>query len=125
MSARQDRYVTAMLLLALFLGIAVNAAKKLERRPAVKIGRSGAPESDSYSTDAEPAMTRKRININTAPLEDLMKLKGVGRIRAQRIIDYRSSRGPFRAPEELRNVKGISQKILLDNRDRLTVGETE
>jgi competence protein ComEA len=54
-----------------------------------------------------------------------MKLKGVGRIRAQRIIDYRSSRGPFRAPEELRNVKGISQKILLDNRDRLTVGETE
>ena len=64
-----------------------------------------------------------KININTATLEELTSLKGVGEALGQRIIDYRKDSGPFENAQDLLNVKGIGPKILSDNLDRLTVGD--
>ncbi|WP_419655280.1 hypothetical protein Dvar_43570 [Desulfosarcina variabilis str. Montpellier] len=63
----------------------------------------------------------EKININTASLEQLMKLERVGPKYAQRIIDYREEKGPFNSPEEIMNVPGIGQKTWEANKDRIVV----
>jgi competence ComEA-like helix-hairpin-helix protein len=47
------------------------------------------------------------IDINTAGKQDLIKLPGIGPVLADRILEFRSSNGPFRAADDLDKVKGI------------------
>jgi competence protein ComEA len=61
------------------------------------------------------------ININTAPVEQLSELERVGAKYAQRIVEYREKNGPFKAPEEIMNVKGIGPKTWEANKDRIVV----
>lgn len=49
------------------------------------------------------------VNINTADVEGLKKLKGIGPAMAQRIIDYREANGSFQTPEDIMQVKGIGK----------------
>ncbi len=62
----------------------------------------------------------EKVNINTASKEVLMTLKGVGEALADRIIEYRE-KTPFKAPEDIMNVKGVGQKVFENNKDRITV----
>lgn len=64
----------------------------------------------------------KRVNINTATLEELDSLYGIGPVLAQAIIDYRTEHGLFRKPEDLLNVSGIGPKTLEKIIDQITVG---
>jgi competence protein ComEA len=50
------------------------------------------------------------ISINTAILEDLITLNGVGDVTAKRILEYRTTHGFFRSLEELMQIKGIKEK---------------
>lgn len=52
----------------------------------------------------------KKININTASAQNLIKLKHVGPVLAERIISYRREYGPFKEKKDLKNVKGIGGK---------------
>jgi competence protein ComEA len=61
------------------------------------------------------------VNINTAGLEDLMRLKRVGKVLAQRIIDYRSSKGRFRSKEDIKNVKGIGDGLFEEIKKSISV----
>ena len=63
-----------------------------------------------------------RVNINTAGLEELMTLPGIGEVRARAIIDDREANGPFRYPEDLTRVKGIGEGILAGLLDQITTG---
>ncbi len=51
-----------------------------------------------------------QVNINTATVQQLQLLPRVGPALAQRIVDFRTANGPFKAPEELARVKGIGEK---------------
>lgn len=50
------------------------------------------------------------VNINTADMNELMRLKGVGKVAAESIISYRREHGRFSSPDEIKNVKGIGDK---------------
>jgi competence protein ComEA len=61
------------------------------------------------------------INLNTATKEELVALPGVGPAKAQAILDYRSSHGPFKSIEEVKDVKGIGAKRFEKLKGELTV----
>jgi competence protein ComEA len=60
------------------------------------------------------------VNVNTANLEELQTLQGIGEVRAQAIIKYRETYGPFKSLDELRNVTGIGDRIIEANRAIIT-----
>jgi competence protein ComEA len=62
------------------------------------------------------------VNINSADAVTLAKeLKGIGVIRAQAIIAYRTKNGPFRSADDLALVKGIGQRVIEKNRGDIRV----
>jgi competence ComEA-like helix-hairpin-helix protein len=61
------------------------------------------------------------ININTADLEQLMTLQGIGEVIGQRIIDYREDSGLFMAIEEIMEVPGIGERIFENIKDKIFV----
>lgn len=72
-------------------------------------------------TDADVAIADGRININTAGLEELQTLKGVGESRARAIIEYREQHGDFKAPEEIMNISGIKEGVFSKIKDQIAV----
>jgi len=52
------------------------------------------------------------VNVNTATLDQLETLNGIGPVKAQAIIDFRGKNGPFKSVEELDKVPGIGQGVL-------------
>jgi len=59
----------------------------------------------------------QRISINTADVDELCKLSGIGPSTAQRIIEYRNENGLFQQLEDLMKVKGIGQSRFEKIRD--------
>ena len=66
----------------------------------------------SQSPAAE-APSKPLLNLNTATIEQLETLPGIGCKVAERIIEYRTKSGSFKRIEELMNVKGIGEKSFL------------
>jgi competence protein ComEA len=71
--------------------------------------------AQSPSTDAAQtqATSKPALNLNTATVEQLEALPGIGRKTAERILEYRTKSGGFKRIEELMNVKGIGEKSFL------------
>lgn len=65
--------------------------------------------SKTSSPEQGKNVSGEMVNINTADVEELKKLKGIGPAMAQRIIDYREANGSFQAPEDIMQVKGIGK----------------
>lgn len=64
-------------------------------------------------TPAVPEQMQKAVvNINTSDVEQLAKLPGIGKKKAQAIVDYREANGDFTSLEDLALVKGIGKKIV-------------
>lgn len=61
------------------------------------------------------------INLNTADLEQLMTLPGIGESKARAILEYREKTGPFTVPEDITNVPGIKKGSYEKLKDYITV----
>lgn len=69
-----------------------------------------------------PATVDTRIDINTATVSDLMKLKGIGKKRAEAIIKDRETNGPFNSAMDLTRIRGIGKKIVENNTEQIKTG---
>ena len=69
-----------------------------------------------------PAAAQKAsVNLNSATLDQLETLPGIGRKTAERIVEFRQKNGGFKKIEELMNVKGIGEKSFLKIKPLITV----
>lgn len=98
----------------------INLAKKLTDQMVIYVPRKGevipienggeASENQERITSNSGQQSTGQINLNTATLEQLKQLDGVGEKKAQKIVDYRQQHGGFKSTEELKNVDGIGEK---------------
>mgnify|MGYP003574270346 CR=1 FL=1 len=75
---------------------------------------------EAVKTNATAA-SLPQVNINKADAKSLTTHKGIGKDRAQKIIDYREKNGPFQKAEDLLKVKGIGKKIFEQNKNFITI----
>ena len=68
----------------------------------------GAPAALEQTAASKPT-----VNLNTATIDQLTTLPGVGQKTAELIIEYRTKNGSFKKIEELMNIKGIGEKTFL------------
>jgi competence protein ComEA len=73
--------------------------------------------------DINDGVADDRVNINTAGIDELVKLPGIGETIAQRIIDHRDIIGMYRSIEQLMEVQGIGEAKFNDIRELVTTGD--
>jgi comEA protein len=62
-----------------------------------------------------------KININTATIKELTTLQGIGKIKAKSIVEHREKTGSFATIEDLKDVKGIGNKVFNKIKDQIAV----
>jgi competence protein ComEA len=104
----------------------LNLAALLTDAEQIVVGRAGGPGSTSGTSvgsggTASGGSTPGKVDLNTATLDQLEALPGIGPVLAQRILDYRQQHGPFHAVQDLLNVSGIGDAHLADLEPLVTV----
>ncbi len=111
----------------------INQALELQDQQQIhvpRLGETNAPPpvqggitqgSKPVNRSAAPAATGGLINLNTATLEELDSLPGIGPAIAQRIVEYRESAGGFKSVEQITEVSGIGEATLAKIKDLVTV----
>lgn len=79
------------------------------------------PTTKAPTAKVEAAATQEAININTADVQELTKLKGVGVKKAEAIIAWREENGNFKTVDQLLEVKGIGEATLAQNRENIRI----
>lgn len=90
--------------------LGINQAKRLADGEKIYVYTKEEIENGAGTTDTQNPRGQTddgKVNINTASVEELMTLSGIGETRAKDIIAYRNAHGAFSLPEDLKNVSGI------------------
>ena len=98
---KQEKYIILFLIVTAAVGVGILCYKNLIYTPKVEVISGGPLPTAKEIEDS------KVININTAPLADIERLKGIGPSLAESIVEYRRVHSSFKDKEEIRNVKGI------------------
>ena len=98
----------------------VNLAQRVEDQMVIVVPKVGeeVTEIPAGGTSKEAAKDGK-VNINTATVEELKTLKGVGEKKAEAIIEYRKKNGSFQTKEDLMKVRGIGKKLFESFQERI------
>lgn len=101
----------------------VNLAQRLTDQQVVYIPKRGetAPSMATGGAGAGASSEAPQVNLNSADLEQLQQLDGVGEKKAQKIIDYRTAKGQFQSIEDIKNVSGFGDKTFERLKPQLAV----
>jgi competence protein ComEA len=105
----------------------INRAKKLQNHELIYISNKNDIKKELESTNLEvtPSInevsSNSIININTATLEELKTLNGIGDSKAKSIIEYREQSGGFKSKEDIKNVDGIGDKMFEKIKDSIDI----
>ena len=78
-------------------------------------------EDSTNDTSSSSVVISGKISLNTATLDELMMLPGIGEAKAEAIIKYREEVGAFQNIEELKEVNGIGDAIFDDIKESITI----
>lgn len=103
----------------------LNLAQLLEDQMVIVVPKKGE-EVNSELAQAPTSQKKEvgkevKVNINTATVEELKTLKGIGEKKAEAIIEYRKKNGSFKNKEELMKVRGIGKKLYESFQERVIV----
>ena len=98
----------------------VNLAQRVEDQMVIVVPKVGE-EAEAIPAGATSKEVSKegKVNINTATVEELKTLKGVGEKKAEAIIEYRKKNGSFKTKEDLMKVRGIGKKLFESFEERI------
>lgn len=99
--------------------VAINLARKINDGEEVVVPYKQSSSGTSFASITNPS--DGKININTATKSQLVSLPGIGDVKAQAIIDYRTKNGNFKRVEDIVNVSGIGEKTFESLKDLITV----
>jgi competence protein ComEA len=103
----------------------LNLAALLTDAEQIVVGKAGAGGASSGTSSGNGSGggggSGEKVNVNTATLDQLIALPGVGPVLAQRIITYREQHGAFRSVRDLLNVPGIGDAHMADLEPLVTV----
>ena len=108
MTTKKNLFTTALSIMALLTLLIVN--------PAFAEGKK-----EAVAKSNQTMVSMQKININKADAKTLATLKGIGKDRAVKIIEYRETNGDFEKIEDIMKVKGIGKKIFEQNKHVLSV----
>ena len=98
----------------------VNLAKRLEDQMVIVVPKVGEEAEEIPAGETRNEATKEgKVNINTATVEELKTLKGVGEKKAEAIIEYRKKNGSFQTKEDLMKVRGIGKKLFESFEERI------
>ena len=98
----------------------VNLAKRLEDQMVIVVPKVGEEAEEIPAGETRNEATKEgKVNINTATVEELKTLKGVGEKKAEAIIEYRKKNGSFKTKEDLMKVRGIGKKLFESFEERI------
>jgi competence protein ComEA len=98
----------------------VNFAQKLQDEMIVYVPAKGG-EAGGTASGTSVASGNGKININRANETELQEIPGIGPSKAAAIIEYREKNGPFKKPEELKEISGIGDKTFEKLEGAITV----
>ncbi len=99
----------------------VNLAQEVEDGRQIVVPARAPPVAAAGGGTAATTAPAGPINLNTATLEQLDSLQGIGPVTAQQILDFREQQGGFSDVEELDQVPGIGEATMASLRDKVTV----
>ena len=99
----------------------VNLAQRVEDQMVIVVPKEGEEVVAAITGGAtsKEASKEGKVNINTATVEELKTLKGVGEKKAEAIIEYRKKNGSFQTKEDLMKVRGIGKKLFESFQERI------
>ncbi|WP_079509818.1 helix-hairpin-helix domain-containing protein [Mesobacillus jeotgali] len=100
---------------------AINFAMYVTDEMAIYVPRVGEQILSSSPIQAGGDTGKGKVNLNSAQTDELQTLPGVGPAKAEAIIEYRETNGPFKVIEDLKEISGIGEKTFEKLRDQISV----